>query len=192
MSRYSTRSLLQCAAIGAASAVVLLAMMPLTTWLAVVSAPAYAVVAAMTMLGPMVALRWTRLPWAASLTALLAALIGMPFSTLGFLIIPALALPALAIDAVVLLIRPRGRSLGLYAGALAGGFVIFVISFAVIPADAVGPALIVTLLIARLGSYVAVMRLAQVVSTGLVRAGVKPSVRPTATGTPGSDSRDPS
>ncbi|PSL38480.1 hypothetical protein CLV49_2105 [Labedella gwakjiensis] len=175
MSTYSTRSLLQCAAIAAASAVGLVLMTPLTSWLAVLSAPVYAAVASLHMLGPMIALRWTRLPWAASLTAFLAALIAMPFSTLGALLVPALVLPALAIDVVVLLARPRGGWLGLYVGALCGGLVIFAISFVVIPADVVGPALIVTLLVVRLGSYAAVMRLAQSVATGLVRAGVRPS-----------------
>lgn len=175
MTGYSTRSLLQCAAIAAAAAIVLVATAPLMTWLAALSAPVYAVVASINILGPMIALRWTRLPWASTLTAFLAALIAIPFSALGILVVPALVLPALAIDAVVLLVRPRGRALGLYAGALAGGLVIFAISFVVIPADVVHPALVATLLVARLGAYAGVMRLARSVSTGLVRAGVRPA-----------------
>jgi hypothetical protein len=175
MTRYSTRSLLQCAAIAAAAAVVLVALSPLSTWLAVLSAPAYAAVGSLHALGPMIALRWTRLPWAATLTAFLASLIAMPFTALGFLLVPALVLPALAVDAVVLLVRPRGSRLGLYLGALAGGVVIFAISFVVIPVEAVHPGLVVTLLVVRLGAYALVMRLASAVSTGLVRAGVRPA-----------------
>ncbi|RUR01615.1 hypothetical protein [Labedella endophytica] len=187
MSSYSTRSLLQCAAIAAASAIALVLAGPVTTWLAALSAPVYAVVASIHILGPMIALRWTRLPWAATLTAFLAALIAMPFSALGFLLVPALVLPAVAIDVVVLLVRPRGRALGLYAGALAGGLVIFAISFVVIPADVVHPALVATLLVARLSAYAGAMRLARSVSTGLVRAGVRPAVDtdPRPSGGPG-------
>lgn len=175
MPTYSTRSLLQCAAIGAATAVVIALLSPFSTWVAVLSAPLYAVVGSLHILGPMIALRWTRLPWATTLTALLAALIAMPFTTLGVLLIFALGLPALAIDVVVLVVRPRGRTLGLYVGALAGGLVIFAISFVVIPADVVHPALVAILLVLRLAAYATAMRLAQVVSTGLVRAGVRPA-----------------
>jgi hypothetical protein len=182
MSTYSTRSLLQCAAIAAAGAMALVAVSPLTTWLAVLSAPLYAAVASLHMLGPMIALRWTALPWAASLTATLGALIAMPFSPLGPLLVPALVLPAVAIDAVVLLVRPRGGARGLYAGAVAGGLVIFAISFVVIPVDVVHPGLVVTLLVVRVGAYAAVMRLAQTVSTGLVRAGVRPAAAGGTTG----------
>lgn len=175
MPTYSTRSLLQCAALAAAGGLIVVLAGPLTTWIALLSAPLYAVVGSMHMLAPMIALRWTRLPWAATITALLGALIAMPFSVLGVLIVPALVLPALAIDAVVLLVRPRGRTAGLYAGALAGGFVIFVISFAVIPADEIGPGLVLALFVLRLASYAAAMRLSAAVVTGLRRAGVRPA-----------------
>ncbi len=175
MSSYSTRSLLQCAAIAAAAAILIVLASPLTTWLAVLSAPLYAAVGSFHMIGPMIALRWTRLPWAATLTAFLAALLAMSFSTLGLLLVPALVLPALAIDAVVMLVRPRGRSAGLYLGALAGGVVIFLISFVVIPADVVGPGLVAVLLVVRLAAYAAVMRLALWVAMGLERAGVRPA-----------------
>lgn len=175
MSAYSTRSLLQCAAIAAAGGVFAIALGPLQTWIAILSAPLYAVVGSLNMIAPMVALRWTRLPWAATLTAFIAALLAMSFSTLGLLLIPALVLPAAAIDAVVLLMRPRGRTAGLYAGALAGGFVIFVISFVVIPADLVGPGLIAVLFVLRLAAYAGAMALAGLVTTGLERAGVRPA-----------------
>lgn len=175
MSTYSTRSLLQCAAIAAAGAVLVIVLGPISTWIAILSAPLYALVGSLNMIGPMIALRWTRLPWAATLTALLAALLAMSFSTLGILLVPALVLPAAAIDAVALLLRPRGRAVSLYAGALAGGAVIFAISFVVIPADLVGPGLVVALLVIRLAAYAGVMGLAQVVATGLERAGVRPA-----------------
>lgn len=173
MSTYSTRNLLQCAAIAAAGAILIVLLGPVGTWAAVLSAPLYAVIGSLNMIAPMVALRWTRLPWAATLTAFLAALLAMSFSTLGLLLVPALVLPAVAMDAVVLLVRPRGRPAGLYAGALAAGLVIFAISFVVIPADLVGPGLVVTLLVLRLLAYLGVMRLALAVTTGLERAGVR-------------------
>jgi hypothetical protein len=175
VARYSTRSLLQCAAIAAAGGVLIVLLGPVGTWAAVLSAPLYAVVGSLNMLAPMVALRWTGLPWAATLTAFLAGLLSMSFSTLGLLILPALVLPALAMDAIALLIRPRGRALGVYAGAAAGGVVIFVISFVVIPAEIVTPALVVTLLVLRVAAYAGVMRLAGWIAGALERAGVRPS-----------------
>jgi hypothetical protein len=178
VARYSTRSLLQCAAIAAAGGVLIVLLGPIGTWTAVLSAPLYAVVGSLNLLSPMVALRWTRLPWSATLTAFLAGLLGMSFSTLGLLLLPALVLPAIAMDAVVMLVRPRGRAAGLYAGAAAGGIVIFAISFVVIPAEIVTPALVVTLLVLRVAAYAGVMRLAGWIAAALERAGVRPS-RPT-------------
>jgi hypothetical protein len=175
VARYSTRSLLQCAAIAAAGGVLIVLLGPVGTWAAVLSAPLYAVVGSLNMLAPMVALRWTGLPGAATLTAFLAGLLSMSFSTLGLLILPALVLPALAMDAVALLFRPRGRALGVYAGAAAGGVVIFVISFVVIPGEIVTPALVVTLLVLRVAAYTGVMRLAGWIAVALERAGVRPS-----------------
>ncbi|RWZ68292.1 hypothetical protein ELQ92_03475 [Labedella populi] len=181
MSRYPTRSLLQCAAIAAAGGVLIILLGPVGTWAAVLSAPLYAVVGSLNLLSPMVALRWTRLPWAATLTAFLGGLLAMSFSVLGILLIPALVLPAVAMDAVALLVRPRGRRAGLYAGAVAGGLVIFAISFVVIPAELVTPVLVVILLVLRIAAYVGVMRLAGSVAAGLERAGVKPTPSPIVT-----------
>ncbi|RWZ53077.1 hypothetical protein ELQ90_03900 [Labedella phragmitis] len=175
MTTYSTRSLLQCAAIAAAGGVLIILLGPVGTWVAVASAPLYAVVGSLNLLSPMVALRWTGLPWAATLTAFLAGLLSMSFSVLGLLLIPALVLPALAMDVVAMLVRPRGRALGVYAGAVAGGVVIFAISFVVIPAEIVTPALVVTLLVLRVAAYLGVMRLAGWIAAALERAGVRPS-----------------
>jgi hypothetical protein len=174
MSRYSTRSLLQCGAIAAAGGVLLILLGPVGTWAAVLSAPLYAVIGSLNLLSPMVALRWTGLPWAATLTAFFAGLLAMSFSVLGLLIIPALVLPALAIDGVALLLRRR-RTLALYAGAAAGGVVIFAVSFVVIPAEIVTPALVGTLFVLRVAAYIAVMRLAGWIAAALERAGVHPT-----------------
>lgn len=71
--------LLQCAAFGAVTAVISVAMSPLTSSVALASPIAYSVIGSVSSLVPLAAARWIRAPGSLLLTALIASLLALPF-----------------------------------------------------------------------------------------------------------------
>ncbi|MET0447322.1 MAG: ECF transporter S component, partial [Aeromicrobium sp.] len=90
----SSRALLTCAAIGALSGLLVIGLSPVTSALALLSPPLYALVASVHMLGPLLAAAWFRRPGAATLTALVSGLVALAATTLGPLLVLALVVPA--------------------------------------------------------------------------------------------------
>jgi hypothetical protein len=168
----TTTTLLRCAAFGAVGAVVLLLVSPLTSTAAVVNPVLYAAIAAVTMVMPMLARRWTGTPGATVLTAAVTGVLALAFTALGPAIIVALVVPAAAIDLVLARRRDPGRMVTWLAAA-AGGVAIWALSFAVISPDLVSPVLVIVLLAVRVVSYVLAMELAGLVAGRLRRSGVR-------------------
>jgi hypothetical protein len=168
----TTTTLLRCAAFGAVGAIVLLLVSPLTSTAAVVNPGLYAAIAAVTMVMPMLARRWTGTPGATVLTAAVTGVLALAFTALGPAIIVALVVPAAAIDLVLARRRDPGRMVTWLAAA-AGGVAIWALSFAVISPDLVSPVLVIVLLAVRVVSYVLAMELAGLVAGRLRRSGVR-------------------
>ncbi len=176
-------TLMRLGALAALGAVIALVISPLTTVLAPVSPPAYAVVASFTMATPMLAAlmvpRFGSATFVAFFTA--ALLIATP---LGPLLIVALTVPALAIELVLFSARRRSpRPPHFNGGALppvavwmtacaAGGLTIGVLSLAVLSPEVSSPALIALILALRVGAYVGIGALVRRLRAQLHKAGL--------------------
>ena len=174
----STRFLLTCAAIGALAAALIVALSPVTTALAQLSPPLYAVVASIHVLAPFTAAAWFLRPGAASLTAFLAGLIAAPLTSLGLLLVVATVVPALAFDLVLFLGRRSShRRLVWYGAALAAALAIVAISLPVIDERMLSPLLIGLVAAARVISYALMALVARILAVRLSAAGVRPPAR---------------
>ncbi|MFC7788075.1 hypothetical protein ACU045_03745 [Microbacterium sp. MAHUQ-60] len=168
-----TRRLLQLAAFAAANVLIVLALAPANTAVALLNPLVYAATGSLTVLVPMTARVWSGLPGSAVLCAAIAGLICAPFSPLGFLVLFALVLPALVFDLVLWRARrPRGPQL--VGAAAASGILIWAISLPIIDPAFLSSAIIVLLAAIRVLSYVGLVLVARVLSRRLVRAGVRP------------------
>jgi hypothetical protein len=172
---WNTRTLLVCAMLAALAAILLLSLSPVTSALALISPPLYALVASFHFAGPFLAARWTRAPGAAALTALLAGLLAMPFTNLGVLLIPALVIPSLVFDLALIATRfsrnPRVASW--YLAASLAAVAIFAISLTVIDPRLMTPLLVVSVLLSRLFSVLLWAWVAVILERALTRAGVR-------------------
>jgi hypothetical protein len=167
--------LLQCAAFGALTAVLIVALSPLTHTVALASPVLYSLVGSVSSLGPLIAVRWVRAPGALVLTALVASLLALPFTALGFLIVVALGLPALAGELVLLasrfFSRPREGSWYLAAAAIAA--VLFAISLAVIDPAVMSPWVVALTFVGRMLSVLVLAVVAVRVERALAAAGIR-------------------
>ena len=172
---WNTRTLLVCAVLAALGAILLLSLSPLTSALALISPPVYALVASVHFAGPFLAARWTRAPGAAALTALLAGLLAMPFTPLGMVLIPALVIPSLVFDLTLIATRfsKNPRVASWYLAASLAAVTIFAISFTVIDPRVITPLLVVLVLLARLLSVLLWAWVAVILERALARAGVR-------------------
>lgn len=174
----STRFLLTCAALGTLAALLIIGLSPLTTALALLSPPLYAVVASIHVLAPFTAAAWFLRPGPATLTALMAGLIAAPLTSLGPLLVIALVVPALAFDLVLVLGRHSTRRRAVwYGAALAAALAIIAISLPVIDERMVSPLLIALVVAARIVSYGTMALVARVLAVRLSAAGVRPPRR---------------
>ncbi|WBU37527.1 ECF transporter S component [Homoserinibacter sp. YIM 151385] len=117
--RSSTRDLLVVAAIGAFGAVLLILLVPVTTPLAIVAPPAYALVVAVPATAIMIARRLVPRRLAASGAALVMSVLLSVFTPIGILAAIPLLAQGIAIDAMVAALRSR-PSRWLWAGLVAG------------------------------------------------------------------------
>ena len=174
----STRILLTCAAIGAVAGLLVIMLSPLTAVLALASPPIYAAVASIHMLGPFTAAAWFRRPGAASLTALIAGLVAIPFTALGPLLVFAIAAPAVLFDLVLAIDRHRRHPhITWYAAALAAAGAIIAISLPVIDPGLLSGGLVALVVGARLAAYLLVAWLSRELAVRLTAAGVRPPAR---------------
>ncbi|MBF4633139.1 hypothetical protein ITJ38_01835 [Agreia pratensis] len=175
MSAWSTSMLLQCAAFGAVTAVLIVALGPLTHSIALVSPVVYSLVGSVSSLGPLVAARWTRAPGSLLLAALVASLLALPFTALGFLIVAALGLPALAAELVLLASRfySRPREAFWYLASAVLALVLFTISLVVIDPAVMSPWVVVFTFIGRMLSVLLLAAVAVRIERALSRAGIR-------------------
>ncbi|MBT2484212.1 MULTISPECIES: ECF transporter S component [unclassified Microbacterium] len=167
-----TSALLVSAAFGAIQALVFVAVVPLTSVLAVSSPPAYALVAGVHSLMPLLARVVTRAPGMATFTAFVTGLLTSAISPIG----PLAAVPLLVAGIVFDLVLPwvRDRRVGpkriLLAGAIVGAVLFFVALPVFSPEHLVLPVLLATLL-ARIVGELAVAGVVIALRRLLVRAG---------------------
>lgn len=172
--RASSRMILIVAAFGALEAVLTAASAPAMAAVAWASPIVYAFAAGFHFVLPLAAGMLLR-SWAAiPLTSCVAAALAFPFSTLGFLLFPALALPTLAAGATVRLLGSQWTSRTRWAlASTVGGLVAFLISLAVISPDLFSPLFLCAVLAARILSAVTAVVLAHLLVAGLKRAGIR-------------------
>ncbi|MDN4639099.1 hypothetical protein QCD70_02465 [Agreia sp. PsM10] len=175
VSAWSTSMLLQCAAFGALTAVLITAMSPITSSIALASPVAYSLVGSISSLGPLIAARWLRAPGSLLITALVAGLLAMPFTALGFLILVALGLPALAGELVLLAssFSTRPREASWYAAAATLALVLFAISLVVIDPAVMSPWVVILTLGGRMLSILLLAAVAVRVEKALTRSGLR-------------------
>lgn len=173
LGRVPTRLLLQLAAFGAVSALIILALTPFNTAIALLNPLLYAVTASLTLLIPFTARIWSMTPGAATGCAALAGVLVAPFSALGFLLPLALAIPALCFDLVLFkCARPRPARLTLAAGTAA--VAIWALSLAVIEPTLLSPAFLVALIVIRIFSFLGMVLIARGLAARLAKVGVQP------------------
>jgi ABC-type thiamin/hydroxymethylpyrimidine transport system permease subunit len=171
----TTRSLLTIAVFGAVGALTSIALMPLTTLLAITAPLLYAAVASLTATSGMLALRWTRMPGSVLLTAVITGLLTAAFTPLGALVIIALLVPAAMIEAVFLAFRYRLESrIAWVAAPAAGGAAIAALSLVVIEPSLLTPGFIALVFVIRIVAYIACARLSLTIARALERAGLHP------------------
>ncbi|TQO23373.1 hypothetical protein FB385_2223 [Paramicrobacterium agarici] len=171
---WNSRELLIIGAFGALGAVVTATASPATAAVALVSPVAYALVAGIHFVLPITAGIMLRSWRAIPLTALFTAALAFPFSTLGLLLFPALALPTLAVGLAVKMTGCRWQSPARWAvAAVVGAVVIYAISLVVIRPDLFSAALLVSVLAARLVSTGLAVVIAHLIVASLARAGVR-------------------
>ncbi|ALX65990.1 hypothetical protein [Microbacterium sp. XT11] len=172
--RTTTRDLLICAALGALTAMAVIALSSVLGTLAAASPPLYSLVGGYTAIAPLLALRLTGRRGAATITALCCALIAWPFSPLGVLLLAAVVAPAVAMDLLFGLRRRIGRRGALWLGAGAAALVIFALSLPIISPDQLTTTVVLLTLVGRLASYAIACALSGIVARALHRAGVRP------------------
>ena len=173
----STRALLTSAAIGALAGLLVVALTPLTSLLAVTSPALYALVASIHMLGPLVAAAWLARPGAATLTALVSGLVALPLTTLGPLLVLALVIPAAVMDLALAALGHRARSWPWLVAAVVGALVMSAITIPVIDARVLSPVLVMLVVAARLVAFIGVALGARLVARRLGAVGIRPSPR---------------
>jgi len=178
----STRVLLTCAALAAVGVVVGVPLAPFVGGLAAASPPAYALLAGVYGVMPLIARRLTGVAGTTTLTTFLVGLVLAAISPIGFLVLVPLLASALSIDGtlwVLARLRPAvasgtGR---LLAAAGVSGVVLFAVSLPVFsPEDLAAPVLVATFC-CRLIAQAAAAVVAIVVVALLRRAGVHSSAR---------------
>ncbi|MCI2956457.1 hypothetical protein MN032_02025 [Agromyces atrinae] len=166
---WPTRALLGCAVFAAIGALLLVALTPLTTILALSAPVVYPLAAAVPVCCYLTARRWTARPGSASIAAVLMGLIALPFTSLGALVIVALAVPAVVVD---LIAGSRPSRLRWYVAAAVAGLAAGILSLTVFENDLLQPWIIAAVLVVRIASFVGAAAVADVIARGLSRAGI--------------------
>lgn len=161
------------AAFGAVQAMIFFAVVPLTTVLAVSSPPAYALVAGVHSLMPLLARVVTRAPGTATFAAFVTGLLTSAVSPIG----PLAAVPMLVAGVLFDLLLPwrRDRRVGpgriLLAGAVVGA-VLFLVALPVFSPEHLVPPVLLATLLARIVGALVVAGVVIALRRLLVRAGV--------------------
>lgn len=166
----ATRVLLTCAALAAVAVLVTLPLVPFLGLLAAASPPAYALLAGIHAVAPLVARRYTGVAGATILTSLLVGLVLAAFSPLGIVALVPLLAFALTVDGMLWLLARTGRRMlrpeaRLLIAAAVSGLVLFAVSLPVFSPEHLAPGILVLTLACR----VLAQTLAAVVALAIVR-----------------------
>ncbi|WP_309127030.1 hypothetical protein [Microbacterium sp.] len=170
-----TRRHLQIAAFAAVQALPIIALSPVTPHIAAWSPPVYAAVAGLQTLFVFAARRMVGLRWAASLTAVITAVLVGPFNAVGWLIAVPLVVAGASFDLMLRLLS-RSTSPSAVQHVLTGavvGTALFGISLPVMSAEHLMPGLLLATWAARIVASAAGSWLAARIVSGLARAGVR-------------------
>ena len=172
--RATTRTLLLLAAFGAIGAVLLTVVAPLTSALAAVAPPLYALVAGVHSVLPFLARRLLGVRWAATGVGAFVGILSVASTPLGVLILVPLVVSGAAFDGTLLLLARRGRT-GEAAAAIAAGasaLALFLVSLPVMSPEHLLPAVLAATLAGRLGGQLAAWAMSAVLARRVVRAGI--------------------
>lgn len=174
--RISTRWILVLGALAAVQAVLVIAYGPIGTTLALASPPLYALAAWVSVLIISTACHFELRPGMITAIGLLAAIVAVPFSVLGFLLIPFLGIQALVMDVATHLARrlnPWVRSLIVN---VAGQTVAYFMSLVVFDAESLVPLMLALVALGRLGSAIILTLAGTFIARGLRAAGLERSI----------------
>jgi hypothetical protein len=173
--RPTTRTLLITAVFGALGAVILIAVAPVTSLLAALFPPAYAVAAGLHSVLPFLGRRLLGFRWAATVIGAFVGVLSIGFTPLGVLILVPLVLSGLAFDVTLLLLSRGGRPLReahhLIAGVVSA-VVLFLISLPVMSPDDLAPWILVLTLAGRLVGQTLAVLVSRVIASRVLRAGI--------------------
>ncbi|MDQ0727179.1 ECF transporter S component [Microbacterium sp. W4I20] len=171
--RVRTSALLVSAAFGAVQSLLFVAVVPLTSVLAVSSPPAYALVAGIHTLMPFLARVVTRTPGMATFTAFVTGLLTSAISPIGPLAAVPMLLAGLAFDLSLPLRREKSTPSGrILLAAAATGAVLFLVALPVFSPEHLVPPVLIATFAARIGGELAIGGIVIAVHKALVRAGV--------------------
>jgi hypothetical protein len=174
--RLSTRALLVTAAFAALGAVLLILVAPITSLLAALFPPAYALAAGLHSVLPFLARRLLGIPWITTIAFALVGVVSIGFTVLGALILIPLVLTGVAFDLTLFLLsrRARPRPWHYYVAAAVTGVALFLVSLPVMSPDDLAPAIVVLTLCGRLLGQLGAAALSAVIARGVERAGIIP------------------
>jgi len=174
--RLSTRALLVTAAFAALGAVLLILVAPVTSLLAALFPPAYALVAGVHSVLPFLARRLIGIPWVTTVAFALVGVVSIGFTPLGVLIVIPLVLTGVVFDLTLLLLARRGapRPRHYYAAAAVTGVALFLVSLPVMSPGDLGPVVLALTLCGRLLGQLGAAVLSAAVARGVERAGIVP------------------
>ncbi|MGO4535764.1 hypothetical protein [Leifsonia sp. 2MCAF36] len=179
----STRALLIIAAFGALGALVLVLVAPVTSLLAALFPPAYALVAGVHSVLPFLARRLVGFTWTTTIACALVGILAIGFTPLGALIVVPFVITGLGFDVTLLLLGRRAtvRRWHFFGAALVTAVLLFLVSLPVFsPRDLSTPILLLTLL-GRVVGQLAAAAIAWSIGTQVLKAGIMPVSARTAT-----------
>ncbi|KJQ54301.1 hypothetical protein RS85_01903 [Microbacterium sp. SA39] len=170
--RVSTSALLVSAAFGAVQSLLFVAVVPLTTVLALSAPPAYALIAGVHSLMPFLARIVTRTPGMATFTAFVTGLLTSAISPIGPLAAVPMLLAGLAFDLSLPLRREKPtRSRRILLAAAGVGVVLFFVALPVFSPEHLVPPVLIATFAARVAGELVIGGVVIAVHKALVRAG---------------------
>lgn len=163
-------------ALAAVQAVIVIAFGPIGTTLALASPVLYALAAWVSVLIVSTACHFRLRPGMITAIGLLAAIVAVPFSVLGFLLIPFLGIQALVMEVAALLARRLNPWVRALIVNVAGQLVAFAMSLVVFDAESLVPLMLALVALARLGSAVVLTLASTFIARGLRAAGLEKSI----------------
>jgi hypothetical protein len=156
--------------------VLLVVIAPVTSLLAALFPPAYALVAGVHSVLPFLARRLVGAPWVTTVTFALVGVVSIGFTPLGVLIVIPLVLTGAAFDLSLLVLGRGGRRAAwhYYVAAVVTAVVLFLVSLPVMSPRDLAPAIVLLTLCGRLLGQLGAAALSGLIARAVVRAGIVP------------------